>query len=78
MPKPQPGLIRRYENYGLTSSDAPLDDLLLVIATNIEDALISAGAVPGKDYTMLDLFKLANPYALSRWSDEDSRVSIEL
>ena len=78
MPKPQPGLIRRYENYGLTSSDAPLDDLLLVIATNIEDALISAGAVPGGDYTMLDLFQLANPYVLERWSAKDSKVSIEL
>lgn len=78
MTRPQPGLIRRFENYGITSSDAPLDDLLLAIATNIEDALLSAGAKPGTDYTYLDLFKLANPYALERWSAEDSKVSIQL
>ncbi len=78
MARPQPGLIHRYESYGITASDAPLDDLLLVIATNIEDALLPAGAVAGRDYTMLDLFKLANPYALERWSAPDSKVSIEL
>lgn len=37
-------------------------DELYTFAYNIETTLIQAGAKPGKDYTYLDLVKLAEPY----------------
>lgn len=46
-------LIQRYTEYG---GD---EDELLLIATYVEDQLKTAGAVGGKDYTILDCFKLA-------------------
>jgi hypothetical protein len=42
-----------------------LTDLLLVIARSVEKSLMYAGAVPGVDYKHLDLYKLAQPYALA-------------
>ncbi len=36
-------------------------------AYNVEDALLKAGAVPGKDYCILDLFTLAQPFALEKY-----------
>ena len=39
-------------------------DEYLAIAHNIENALQHTGAVPGKDYSYLDLFKLAQPFVL--------------
>ena len=35
----------------------------------IEDSLIKAGAKPGTDYTILDLFKLAQPFLLHRYKN---------
>jgi hypothetical protein len=35
-----------------------LSDEYLAMAYTIEQSLIAAGAVPGSDYTYLDLFKL--------------------
>lgn len=78
MPRPQPGLIHRFDTNAITNDDAPLTDLLLALAANIEDALLQAGARPHKDYTTLDVFKLAAPFALDHWCSEDSKVSIEL
>ena len=42
-----------------------LEDLLLIMAKNMEDSLIQGGAEPGKDYTILDCYRLAQPFALS-------------
>jgi len=36
-----------------------LCDYLSILASDIEDAMLQSGAEPGKDYTILDLFKLA-------------------
>lgn len=36
-------------------------DAYRVAAYNVEQSLIDAGAVPGKDYSILDLYKLAVP-----------------
>ena len=36
-----------------------LCDYLSVIACDVEDAMMQSGAEPGKDYAILDLFKLA-------------------
>mgnify|MGYP000920431666 CR=1 FL=1 len=48
-------LIKEYTQYGKDS----LTDYLLILATDVENSMISAGAVPGKDYTYLDIFKMA-------------------
>jgi hypothetical protein len=42
--------------------ESSLHDVMLMFARNIEDAMIDSGAVPGEDYSRLDLFKLAEPY----------------
>jgi|LSQX01.2.fsa_nt_gb hypothetical protein len=36
-------------------------DAYRVAAYNVEQSLIDAGAVPGKDYSLLDVYKLAVP-----------------
>lgn len=48
-------LINEYENYAPDT----LTDYLLIIARDIEDSMMHAGAEPGKDYTYLDIFKMA-------------------
>lgn len=44
-----------------------LADEFLALAHNIEQALLKSGAVPGVDYTRLDLFQLAQPFALEKF-----------
>ena len=39
-------------------------DLWLLFAQNMEDALLDAGATPGKDYNYQDMFRLSQPYLL--------------
>jgi hypothetical protein len=56
-------LLKRPTSYG----DKAFADVFLVTACLIEDSLIQGGAKPGKDYTILDLFKLAQPFVLSRY-----------
>jgi hypothetical protein len=41
-----------------------LDDLFLIMAKNVEEGLIKGGARPGIDYSILDLYELAQPFAL--------------
>lgn len=38
-----------------------LADEFMAMARNVENALRASGGVPGKDYTLLDLYKLAQP-----------------
>ena len=64
-------LIKRYE----TTDPNSLEDLLYVMAVNIEDSLLGTGAVPGKDYTILDCYKLAQPFALSEFENKDKKVT---
>ena len=47
-----------------------LDDFYMVIAQSIETSLIQSGAVPGTDYTLLDLYKLAQPFVLEQFKTE--------
>jgi hypothetical protein len=42
-----------------------LDDLFLIMAKNVEEGLIRGGARPGIDYSILDLYQLAQPFALA-------------
>lgn len=41
-----------------------LDNLLLVMAKNVEEGLVKGGARPGIDYSILDLYELTQPFAL--------------
>ncbi len=41
-----------------------LADEFYAIAYNIETSLLNGGAVPGQDYTHLDLYQLAQPFVL--------------
>jgi len=48
-----------------------LEDLILIMAKNVERALIEGGAVPGEDYTILDLYGFARPFALEVFKTKD-------
>lgn len=50
-----------------TMGRGALADEYLAIASNIESALRYAGAAPGKDYTHLDLFRLALPFVVEKF-----------
>lgn len=52
---------------GPVSGPNDLIDCYQIIAANIEGSLIQAGATPGKDYTVLDVYKLAQPFVLERF-----------
>lgn len=49
-------------------------DELYAIAYNIEETLINAGAIPGKDYSHIDLIKLAQPFLIELFK-KDGRIS---
>lgn len=72
-PKPPRRLINiRQKEIG----DKYLSNKLLVLAQNIEEALLMAGATPGDDYTYLELIDRAIPFALVEW--EQGHLSWEL
>ena len=48
-----------------------LEDLIYVMAINVEDAMITGGAIPGRDYKILDLYKLAMPLAQDLFKTND-------
>lgn len=52
-----------------------LEDLLLVMAKNVEAAMTEAGAEPGKDYTYRDLFTMALPFALEMWKANREKMT---
>ena len=51
-----------------------LEDLMLIMAKNMEYALQEAGAEKEKDYKILDLFELAKPFALDVFSKANSKI----
>lgn len=59
-------LMSRFERTGLDD----FSDFFYIIAKNIEDSLQTAGAIPGEDYTILDLYKLAQPFVLCRFQSD--------
>lgn len=61
-------LIQRLEQ----CATGELSDEYLAMAYTIEQSLISGGAVPGKDYTILDLYKLAQPFALELFRSKEN------
>lgn len=54
-----------------------LTDEFLGIAYTIEQSMLTAGAVPGEDYTLLDLYKLAQPFALESYRDDSRAMEID-
>lgn len=51
-------------------------DTLYAAAQNIEETLLYAGAEPNKDYTRLDLLKLAQPYVMELHRESDKGLAI--
>ncbi|ACH85054.1 MULTISPECIES: hypothetical protein [Acidithiobacillus] len=49
-----------------------LEDLLLIMAKNMEHSLIEAGATPGKDYSIHDLYTWSTPFALEVFKKSDA------
>lgn len=47
-----------------------LENLIYEMASSIEAALIRHGAERGRDYTVLDLYKLAEPFAVAEFDNE--------
>lgn len=53
-------LLKTYE----TVANHTLEDMIYVAALNVEDALITGGAIPGVDYQIMDLYRLGAPFAM--------------
>ncbi|WP_137895045.1 hypothetical protein [Ramlibacter sp. 2FC] len=62
---------------GKTAPDT-LEDLVFVMAKNIEESLITGGAIAGKDYTIHDLYSWAMPFALEVFRDKSKDVSFAI
>ncbi len=56
-------LLKTYEQ----TDPKTLEDFTYLMAANMEDALLQGGAVPGKDYQLLDLYQLGMPLVLEQW-----------
>lgn len=50
-----------------SASEESLEGYWLLIAYNIEDSFLEAGMVPNEDYTAMDLYKLAQPFVMTKW-----------
>ncbi|KHL68895.1 hypothetical protein SF06_22310 [Pseudomonas flexibilis] len=55
-----------------------LADEYLAMAYNVEQSLLLAGAVPGKDYTLLDLYKLAQPLVIELFRDNSRQMKYDI
>lgn len=70
--------------WGQAFGDDSLEELLLLMAINVEDALWTAGAVPGQDYDHLRLFELALPLVRDyirtheKWQEKDFLRNVQL
>ncbi|MEW5250762.1 hypothetical protein [Microbulbifer discodermiae] len=66
------------DNLSLWAKESVTDELY-AIAYNIEDALLLMGAEPGKDYTRLDLMRMANDYLSvdGRWRDMELSLPLK-
>jgi hypothetical protein len=59
-------LIKQYE----TLDPDTLQDFWLLTASKIEHSLIEAGAKAGRDYSFLDLYKLAQPVVIEQLKEQ--------
>lgn len=51
-----------------------MGDCWLEIARVIERSLMDCGAVPGEDYTYLDLYKLAQPIVIEQLRNDETKL----
>jgi len=61
----QPSLIPHFQHTDTRNAQ----DAFIVAATAIEQAMTQCGAKPDEDYTLLDLFNLASPFAVERYKE---------
>jgi hypothetical protein len=61
---------RLIAEFGKTDAQS-LEDLLLIMASNVEKSMMQAGANAGKDYNYKDLFMIAAPLAAVVYSRSD-------
>ena len=54
-----------------------LEDELLAFAYTIENSMLSAGARPEKDYTILDLYRLAQPFVLEMFRGREEGLGYD-
>jgi hypothetical protein len=66
-------LIKSY----IRMDESALEDIYLAMASTIEKSLIQAGAKQGKDYTILDCYKLAQPFVLEVFKNKNSDITFE-
>ena len=52
-----------------------LGDEFMAVAHTIETSLMDSGAVPGQDYTILDLYTLAQPFVLDKFKSEELEIA---
>lgn len=55
-----------------------LEDLLLIMAKNVEAAMREAGAEPGKDYTYRDLFTMGLPFAVEIFKNNSDSMTFSI
>ena len=67
--------MRRLINFDKARPDVALEDLMLCMAYCVEEAMLSAGAEPGRDYKMLDLFQVGAPFALEVFSKPSNDIT---
>ncbi len=51
-----------------------ISDVFSAFAYSIEESLLIAGAVPGKDYSYKDLYQLAQPFVLEQFCSSESKA----
>lgn len=51
-------------------------DFWWLTAKALEQSLMQSGAEPGTDYSMLDLYQLAQPFVLERFKSTDMNLSV--
>ena len=59
-----------------TGTEDSLEDVWYGVAYAVESSLMSAGSVQG-DYTLLDLYSLAQPFVLEMWKDESRNMDYD-
>ncbi len=64
-------LTTRYENVDTSF----LEDALSLFVANIENSMIANGAEPGKDYTYMDLYRLAMEYLVAIKQDPECKIA---
>ncbi len=62
-------------SYKHNTDTSALEDLLLVMAKNVESAFLEAGATPGEDYSFRDLFTMGLPFALEIWKKNGDKMT---